>query len=656
MLSDSEINAIVSAEENDALDFDGEISDKRQYLLDRYNGRPFDKVPEGNSQAMTSEVADTVESMLPSLLRQFTQSKDPAIFTAETAEGDDEADQKTKYCSWVFYRDNQGVRILHDMFKDALLQYFGVVKVCWDESKNQQVERYRGLSELELAQLKTDEELEIDSIEQDEAGFYNVEATRSNTLGRIKLVNIPPEEMKIDRNARDWENPRFIGHRTPKTRSELIDMGFDADIVNSLPADVGYFDANMEKQARYYDYSGFGENNPAAHHPNDVVYLGEYYAKIDVDEDGIAELWQVFRAGNQVLAKERTDVHPFAAVVPVPMPHRAIGSCPAEQVADIQIINSTLLRQALNNVYANNYNRIAANERVDLDDLLTPRPGGVIRVEGMGPIGDSVLPLPTQNISAEILGMMEYVQTMKEARTGVTRYNQGLDTDALNKTATGFKGIMDASLQRLDLIARLFAETGVKQLFEKIIMWASKYQNESRQIRVLGRPMEIDPTGWRHNTDCAVNVGLGAGDRQEKLFNLNAILQIQRELMGLGSPLTDGAKVYNTLERLITEVGLKDASLYFNDPAKPEEVLQAENEQLYAAVQQLQAQLQNPLAQQEQIRQEGSIARDQMKIEADMQKFLIQMEQQQKEFRQEMIAKLTELELKYSANVPGSAV
>lgn len=656
MLSDQQINSIVGAEEDDALDYENEISKKRETLIDYYNQQKYGDETEGQSSVVTSEVADTVEWMVPSLLRIFTQGRNVAEFVADTADGDEEAKAKTDYANWVFHRDNQGTLVLHNAIKDALLQFTGVIKVCWDESENEQVERYKGLSQFELSRLETDEELDIDEIEQDENGFYNVECTRKNTVGRIRLINVPPEEFKIDRNARDFVSCRFIGHRTPKTRSELIEMGFSRDVVDSLPADVGYFDGNGEKQARYHDYAGYGENNPAHHHPNDIVYLGEYYAKIDVDEDGVAELWQIMRAGDEILSKERVDIHPFAVLVPVPMPHRAIGTCPAEQVADLQFINSTLLRQALNNIYASNYSRMAVNERVDIDDLLTPRAGGIVRVEGQGPIGDSILPLGVPVMSDQILGMIEYVQTMKEVRTGVTRYNQGLDSEALNKTATGFRGIMDASQQRLELIARIFAETGVKQLFQKIIMWASKYQNEARQIRVLGKPMEIDPTGWRHSTDCVINVGLGSGDRQEKIINLNNILAIQKEERAMGSPLVDGVKMYNTLNKLITETGLKDASLYFNNPEKPEEVLQAENEQLFNAVQQMQAAMKNPLAEQEQVRQQGTMMREQMKIDADMQKFLLQFEQQQRQFREDMIARLTELELQYKQNVPGAAV
>ena len=662
-MPDSEINAIVAAEERDSIDFQTQIGQDRAKLMDYYNCRPYGDEVEGQSQVVTSDVSDVIEGMLPSLVRIFTQGKNIAYFESDRPQYDREAQQKTAYANWVFTRQNDGTLILHNMFKDALLQYTGTVKVYWDESKEVTKERYRGLSLFELQKLQLDEETEIEEQEERQefvqgtpVTVYDVVVKRTTIVGKTRIDNVPPEEFLISRRARDFKNPPFIGHRTPKTRSQLILMGFDKDVVETLPADE-YFDFQMseEKNARYWNYDGLYDVNPGDP-SNDIIYLGEYYVYLDTDGDGIAELWQVFRAGNQVLAKEQVEEHPFCVVVPIPIPHRAIGSCPGEQVADIQYLKSTLMRQALNNVYQTNYMRTIVNERVDLDDLLTPRAGGIIRVNDEGPIGDSLQPLVVQPIAEPILRMMEYVDVMREVRTGVTRYNQGLDSEALNKTATGFKGIMEASQQRLDMIARIFADTGVRDIFRKIVKLAMQYQNDALQIRVLGEPLEVDPTAWRNNLDCRLDVGLGSGDRQEKIINLNAILAIQQGLIQQGSPLTDQVKMYNTLDKLAVEVGLKDAGLYFNNPTQPQELLQAQVEQLTMMVQQMQAQLQNPLAEVEQIKSQTKLATEQQQQQFDMQKMLLEMEQRQREFQANYLTKLTELELKYGQNVPGSMV
>lgn len=659
MLSDNEIAAIVGAEEAQAIGYLGEgseIQHNRATLLDYYNQRPFGDEIEGQSQMVTSDVSDVVEGMLPQLLRLFTQSRTIADFVSTDPESDQEAKQKTEYANWVFTQMHDPVIILHNMFKDALLQYTGVVKVCWDDSETVKEERYRGLSEEEIAMLDIDENFDIKSIEDGE-----VRGERINKTGRVKIENIPPDELLIARRARDFVNPPFIGQNTPKTRSELLEMGFDRDIVMSLSKDEEIDE--QVKIARNYNMENETDSNPTGDKSKDIINLGEYYVYLDADEDGISELWQVFFAENRVLEKNRVDSHPFCVCVPVPMPHRAIGTCPAEQVADLQFLKSTLVRQMLNNVYSTNYNRLLVNERVDLDDLLTPRAGGAIRIDGQGPIGDSAVPLVTQNQIQEILQAIEYTDTMREIRTGITRYNQGLDTESLNKTATGFQGIRDMSQMRIELIARVFADTGVKHIFEKIVELASKYQNDQIDIRVHGQIVTADPSSWYYETDCQIDVGVGSGDRQEKVSNLSFFYQQQKELMQMGSPLVDQKKLYNTLDKVASEVGLKGAETYFNDPEVPQELLMAEVERLTIENQMLMQQMNNPLAEAEAVKGQTQIAlkqidantkltQEQIKAAQNAQK----MDQEDRHHADDVAVELTKIEAQNQVNVPGSVI
>jgi hypothetical protein len=663
MLSDSEIANIVGAEEEQAIGYLGEGSEiqaNRATLLDYYHQRPFGDEIEGQSQVVTSDVSDVVEGMLPQLLRMFTQGRVIAKFRSTRPEFDDEAEQKTEYANWVMQNQHDSVLVLHDMFKDALLQYTGAVKVSWDDSEDTDEENYEGLSEFEFAKLQLDENYTVKDFDKDE-GVINVRGERTNSTGRIVLDNVPPDELLIARRARDFDKPQFIGQRTPKTRSELLEMGFDRGDVMSLGKDEE-IDTQVQL-ARNRDLDSDTDSNPTGDKSKDIIYLGEYYLEIDVDEDGISEYWQIFFAEGKVLEKTRVDDHPFGVCVPVPMPHRAIGTCPAEQVADLQFLKSTLVRQKLNNVYATNYNRTIVNDRVDLDDLLTPRAGGVIRVEGSGPVGDSVTPMATQNQVPAVLQAIEYVDTMREIRTGVTRYNQGLDTESLNKTATGFQGLRDMSQMRIELIARIFADTGVKKIFERIIELASKHQNDQIQVRVHGQPVDIDPSAWRYKTECVVDIGLGSGDRQEKIANLNYFYQQQRELQQLGSPLVDNKKLYNTLDRMALEIGLKGADTYFNDPEQPVELVLAENEQLKAMLAEMQAQLQNPLAEAEQVRGQTQVALKQIDAQVKLQQEelkaagkVAEMEQKERFHDDEMAVELTKIEADSNQNVPGSLI
>lgn len=657
MLSKSDVGAIVQNELDSALSYEGELAKKRAKLMDYYNAQPYGDEVEGQSQVVTSDVSDVIEWMLPSLLRIFTQGNTIAQFTPNTGADEDEARQKTFLANHVFLNENDGVLILHDMFKDALLQYTGVVKVYWDETGETVTSKYMGLSELEYQKLLMTDDVEIEEleVEQGELGpIYNAKTVKIEKEGCVKYQNIPPEEFMISRSARNFIKPNFIGHRSPKTRSDLVEMGFDRQTVEDLPADE-YYELSEQKNARYHDYDGWQDSNPSHHSPNDIVYLGEYYIRIDVNGDGVAELWQVMYAGRQVLSMEEVEDHPFAVCVPIPIPHRAIGTCPAEQVADIQFRKSTLLRQALNNVYQSNYPRLLHSNKTDLDDLLTPRAGGAVGIDTeIGDVGGHVQMLQIVPMVEGIMSMIEYTDMEREIRTGITRYSQGLDAESLNKTATGFKGIMDASQQRLDLIARIFADGGVKQIFLKTIKLLGQYQDDAKTIKVMGEPMDIDPRSWSENNQCRIDVGIGSGDRQEKIMNLNTILQMQAGFMQQGLVLTDQAKMYNTLDKLITEVGLKDVSRYFNNPEVPAETLMAQLQQASVMIAQMQAQMQqgDPIKQAELIRAEAKMIEAKAKQDVEAAK----LQQSNQQFVAEMAARLTELELKYSQNVPGAIV
>ena len=659
MLSESQIGAIVKNELDAALSYEGEIAKKRAKLLDYYNAQPYGDEIDGQSSAVTTDVADVVEWMLPSLLRVFTQGKNIATFSPNRVEDEEEAEQKTLLANDLFLARNDGVRILHDMFKDALLQYTGTVKVFWDETEDTRITSYQNLSELEYQKLLVTPGVEIDEVEiiESEVGenTYNAQKVEVTTTRGIQYVNVPPEEFLISKAARDFERPVFIGQRSPYTRSDLVKMGFDPEVVKTLPADEWY-EYTDQKNARYHDYDNWQDVNAGRHHPNDIVYLGEYYMEIDVNEDGVSEYWQVFYGGEKVLEKEQVEDHPFCVCVPVPIPHRAIGTCPAEQVADLQFRKSTLVRQLLNNVYQTNFPRVLHSNKAELDDLLTPRAGGLIGVDTDTPdVQGHVFPLAIQSQIAGIMTAIEYTDTEREVRTGITRYNQGLDAESLNKTATGFLGIKDASQQRLDLIARLFADGGVKHIFEKTVELLGKYQDEVMAVRVTGETLEIDPRNWSENQQCRIDVGIGAGDRQEKIINLNNILTRQLEFMERGLLLSDQAKIFHTMDRLVTEVGLKDANVYFNDPEIPDETLMAQNQQLVAMVQQFQSQ-QNPLAEAQMIEARARLIEAQSKGEREMTKFVMEQAQKSDEFRANLAKELTELELKYEQDVPGSAV
>ena len=669
MLSDIQIKAIVANAEGLSISAYGSgsvLEQKRSKLLRFYNQEKFGDEIEGQSSVVTSDVADTVESILPSLIRQYTSGRNVAKFGLgevplsmthdQIQQRKDEANQKTVFANHI-WRTRGGVMTMHSMIKDAMLQYTGTVKVFFDETDEVIPEPYRGLSELELAKLKLDKELEINETTENEDGTFDIDAIRKRKDKGVRYEPVPPEELLVNDDARDFIRPRFIGQKKQNnTRSDLIEMGFDKKVVQALASDDEVLTEGS--LARRADLTSVKSQN-STDKSQDRIALGEYYMLIDVDEDGISEQWQIFYAGNEILEKNKVESHPYAVAIPIPIPHRAIGTCPAEQVADIQFTKSTLVRQFMNNIYQTNHGRHAVNERVELDDLLSPRAGGVTRIEGEGPVGDAIMPIVTQPQGPEILQGVEYWDTARETRTGITRYNQGLDTDSLNKTATGFKGLMDASQQRLYLMAKLVAETGIKSIFEKTIALLARHQDESQQIEIFGRTIEIDPASWRHNLKCEIDIGVGSGDRNEKIAGLQAILSEQKWLKQIGSQLVDETKLFNTYEALVNEIGLFDVSDYFNDTRIPDQVLRAQNEQAKQILEQVAGQP-GPLAEAEQVKAEAALQMKQLEAEVKLLTEQIKANKKDQELvakmdaqRQEVLLRLAEMELKYDQQIPG---
>jgi hypothetical protein len=577
-ISDTELRFIINSEINNSLGFlGGALSNQRKKALEYYLGDKLGTEIEGRSQVVSTDVADTIETILPNLMRIFTSSDHTVKCEPVNAEDVPLAEQATSYVNHVFNKDNDGFKILYSWFKDALLEKNGIVKVYWDESVTSEQETYKNLSDEEYQVLISDDNVEIieeELVEQEDNGFvpalHNVIIRRTTKGGKIKIENVPPEEFLIERTAKSIEDANFVAHRTIKTRSELIQMGYDAEIVNDLPATqiVLY---NNERLTRFGDIDEYPfDQTPDS--STESIELYECYVKVDYDGDGVAELRKVTVAGDsgyQILDNEGVDFVPFCSLTPIPMPHRFYGRSVAELVEDVQLIKSTVMRQLLDNMYLTNNNRVAIMDgMVNLDDLLTSRPGGVVRTKQ--PPSQVMMPMQNQTISQQAFPMLEYLDTVRETRTGVTRYSQGLDADSLNKTATGVNTLMSQTQMRMELIARIFAETGVKDLFKRIFELTVKYQDKERIIQLNNQFIPVRPTEWKNRYNISITVGLGSGSKDQQLVILNAILEKQLQAFQLQGgkeyPMVSLKNIYNTLSKMIENAGLKSVDNYFVNP------------------------------------------------------------------------------------------
>jgi hypothetical protein len=647
-MTENEIKAILDSEIHDALGYiETETTEARRKAIQYYNREGFGNEVEGRSTIVTGEVAEAIDGALPAILRVFTQS-DEAVRFEPSGPGDEEkAKQATEYCNWVFYRDNPGVTIMHTWFKDALLQKNGILKVYWDEKEEVNTESYENLTQEELTILLSDEQYEVVEQEEIQVGeqpvpptpeqmmmaqqtgqlpepvmqpvfVYNVKIKKIDRKGRVVIENVPPEEFIISKKARDIGSTPFCAHRKLVTRSDLVAMGYPEDVVNDL-ATYEDLEFTPEKVARYTQ----GEqplDRQSLDHSMQEIEVYECYIRIDEDKDGIAELRRIVYAGMEVLEDEEIDYVPFASVCPIPMPHKFFGHSLADRTMDLQLIKSTITRQILDNLYLTNTPRVTAVEgQVNLDDLLTQAVGGVVRVKNPAAIGQLSIP----PVAAQSFPMLQYLDQIQEKRTGVSMASQGLDPNILqNTTATAVAAMQNAAASKVELMARMFAEGGVRDMFKKILHLLCKYQDKPRVVRLRGKYVSIDPREWDSSYDVTVNVGLGTGNRQEQMAMLAMVLQKQEQLLGqggIGQALVGIAQYRATLGRFIESAGFKDSTEFFREiPPEAEQAMAQTQGQPDPQMMMLQQQMQMQL-QAAQAKAQSDIQIDQAKAQAEIQ-------------------------------------
>ena len=577
-MDSEQIKGILDNEIDNSIGYiETETTELRRKALDFYLRNPYGNEVEGRSQIVTGEVAEAVDGALPQLIRVFTTTEDIVSFEPQSPDDEESSKQATDYCNWVFYRENDGLLILHNWFKDALLQKVGVVKAYWDAKEDVNKETYKNLTEDELVLLLSDPSIEVVSqnVEMMDYGvdqmgmpiqipMYDVKVKKVKKYGCVKIENVPPEEFLISKSARTIEDSPFVAHRRLMTRSELRAMGFKKSVIEGLPS---YDDLQFtpERVARFSQGEQPDENislDPAMQ----VIEVYECYIRIDSNDDGIAELRKILYAGSEILDDEECDVIPFHALCPIPIPHKFFGQSLADRTMDIQLIKSTVTRQMLDNLYLTNNARLGiVDGQVNIDDALNATPGGLIRMKSAG----AIAPIEVPSVTGQAFPMLEYMDQVQAKRTGVSDQQQGLDPDVLNNvSATAIAAMMKSNSGKLELIARIFAETGVKSLFKGILHLLGKYQDQAKIVRMRGKFVTFDPRTWTNQYDVAINVGLGSGDREQKLAMLQMILGKQEQVLtqfGPSNPLVSVAQYRDTMARLIESAGFKDANAFINE-------------------------------------------------------------------------------------------
>ena len=678
-MTEDELVSIIDQEVRNSLGRDdGDLARQRQNSMEAYYGMALGNEVAGRSQIVTRDVLEVVEWAMPELLDVFTSDDVIARFSPNAEQDEDEARQATDYVNHVFFNENDGFQVLHDMFKDALMQKHGVTKSYWDDTPKTAREEYSGLDDFQFQNLVQDDDVEVlahSEVALEDEGtiqalglqgplmLHDVEIERTTDDGRIIVEVVPPEEILISRRARSFDDARMITHRISKTISEIKLMfpDFDEDIAISMQGDDDA-EFDEEYQARHeFDSADFGDAQFSDDGLSRKVWLTENYIKIDWDNDGYTELRKVTKAGTQVLENIEVDDHPFAGITPIPIPHKLFGMSLADITMDLQVTKSAILRNLLDNIYNLNHGRFEALDgQVNMDDLLTSRPGGVVRVKTAGALKRLDTP-PIPNGGFE---MVQYMDKLRDGRTGVSKFRTGLDTDFLNNAKAGpVDNQMEAANARLRLYARIFKETGVKKTFEKIYKNMVRHQQREKVLKLRGEWVTIDPSAWGGDCNVTVKTGLGHGDRAKKIQEMNMVGQqfgLLRQDPELRT-MVSRENIYTAFSEGLRAMDYKNVGDFITDPKtlppykpQPDPKVQAEQaknqvemKKLELETQKLQMQMQADMQKNQQ-----SAGLDQQKHQLEMQKAQLAAQQAQQKVEIEM----AKLEITYRAEQEQNAI
>ena len=572
-MTDEELASLCAQHEATAIGYyNAELAGEQEQAINYYYGKMDDvPSPDGSSKAIDYSVAVMVDNMLAAVLKPFVSAEEVVSFEPRGPEDVQAAEQATDYVNFIINSDNPGFQIMHDWFKDALLTKLGVVKVYWDENAKQTMQEVP-LNAMQLMQVQTDPAFV--GAEPIGPGMFTARFRRFE--GRVVIENVPPEEFLLSPMSRSVEEAPYAAHK-PKnyTRSDLILMGVDPEVVEDLPASTNELYDDPRRAARYQDedWTGTSQSGGINSKPNDIIDVLDEYVRVDFDGDGVAELRRVVRVNDVILLNEEVEYCPFATLCPVPMPHKVYGLSVADQAIETQRVKTAIKRGTLDNLYRSNNPRPVIAEgaytQSTVEDLQSTAPGAEIRVKDIGQIDWLVTPFAADKSFA----MMEYVAQEGEERTGSYRKGHGMNSEALKKnssdTATAASIDENARNERAEMVARIFAETGVKRMFRLILQLVHKYQQEERIVRLRNTFVPMDPRQWSPDMDLTISVGLGVGNKGEMIAQAMTVLDVMERIsLTPFASLVTPDKVYNGIKRLLTATGVKNVDDFVNDPSQ----------------------------------------------------------------------------------------
>jgi len=568
-LEDDEIVAILDSNIRQSIgSFDSDLARERKKVTDYYNAALPKPAHDGNSRYVSQDVYDTVESMKAALLETFSSGSRIVKFAPQGPEDVQLASVCSAYTDFVLFRQNDGFGLFRSVIHDGLVARAGIAKVFWQESSEEDLQEFEGLSQSELDMVLAEDDVELVESDEDENGLISGVVSSPVSTSQVVVEAIPPEEFLIESQAVSLEKANFVAHRTRKTLSELRDMGFDEDILDSIGE--SHEDVELETDAELlarFDNIGSDRGNSSRGYQDQVrtIMVYEIYINLDIEGTGIAKLHRILKAGNAILEKEEVDRLPFVVFTPLPIPHAFYGSNFAEKLVATQNARTILTRSILDHAMITNNPRymVVKGGLTNPRELIDNRVGGLVNVSRV----DAISPMPQASLNPFVFQTLQLLDEDKEDNSGVSRLSQGLNKDAIShqNSAALVEQLATMSQQRQKIIARNFANQFVKPLFHLIYQLVVENEDQQKIIDLSGEYVQVNPSVWESKRDVMVQLHLGYGEQEaesQKHLMMHQMFSQDPILQGMYQPQNAYALVKDVMEK----AGIMNVSDYLTPP------------------------------------------------------------------------------------------
>jgi len=645
-LDDEKIVSIVDQNLRMAVGYaDSELSRERARVMDYYSAKLPKPAHDGNSKYVSQDVYDAVESMKAALLETFSTGNKTLRFSPQGPEDVLMAEVCTEYTDFVMHRQNNLFEVMQTVIHDGLIARAGVAKVYWQQQSDSHLEYVENLTEEELDAVLAEDNVEIEEIVEDDFGLYTGELRVSRDTSQVKIEAVAPEEFLVEPQCKSLVDSSFVAHRTRKTIAELIEMGYDEDLVADVTDEEDDFDTDPEILSRFDDIgAGRGFTTKGAQPQTRQVTVVEAYMHLDVDGTGTTDLYRIVKAGNVMLSKDMVTRLPFVAFVPLPIPHAFHGNNFADKLIAIQNARTVLTRSILDHAMVTNNPRytVVKGGLTNPRELIDNRVGGIVNVTRP----DAISPMPQASLNPFIFQTIQMLDEDKEDTSGVSRLSQGLNKDAISKqnSAAMVEQLATMSQQRQKIIARNFANNFLKPLFSLVYQLCVENETVEKIVELAGNYVKITPSQWADKRDVMVEFNLGYGEQETQIQKHLAFHQLfsgDPSLQQMYGP----QQKYKMLQSILEKSGIKNVADYLVDPQQipPQQPDPAQQMQMQMAMKQLEIQ-----------ERQTAVAEMRAQFDAEMAQMKLQLEQLKAQ--QDFALKSDKLDLQESQQMHKEAV